>query len=181
MVDTETQEATAARRLSAEYLLGRCPQSAVIKDLAASLGVGESRFPVPRSEGEMELCVLCGLCLRVCQEAIGACVIGFVGRGGNRRVSTPFQLHSDACLACAAICPTGAIQIEDRGHARILHTWHTQVELYPCPGCGRFFAPQKMDFLREKIPGIESLWRLCPECRQQHTAQQWVEQAFPGR
>ena len=184
VVKTETPEAVTARRLAVEFLLSRASQSEVIKKLAAAMGVRESRFPVSPPEGEMELCVLCGLCVRVCHEAIGACAIGFVGRGGNRKVGTPFELHSEACLgcgACAEICPTGAIHIEDRGHARILHTWHTQVELHHCPRCGRFFAPQKMAFLAEQFPEIDSLWHLCPTCRQQLTAQQWVEQACPGR
>ncbi|MDD3580833.1 MAG: 2Fe-2S iron-sulfur cluster-binding protein [Desulfobacca sp.] len=179
IVNTETPEAVASRRLAVELLLSRCPQSEVIKNLAAAMGVRESRFPVSPPEGEMDLCVLCGLCVRVCQEAIGANAIGFVGRGGNRKVSTPFELHSEACLgcgACAEICPTGAIRLENRGPVRILYTWHTRVELHPCPQCGRFFAPQAMAFLPQKFPEIDSLWRLCPECRQQRAARQWVQQ-----
>ena len=108
IVNTETPEAVASRRLAVELLLSRCPQSEVIKNLAAAMGVRESRFPVTPAQGEMDLCVLCGLCVRVCQEAIGASAIGFVGRGGNRKVSTPFELHSEACLGCGAWSAAGA-------------------------------------------------------------------------
>lgn len=179
VVDTDTPEATRARRLVMELLLGRCPQSTVIQELAAKLGVRTSRFPCPRSEGDREFCVLCGLCVRVCREAIGAAAIGFVGRGEKRKVDTPFEVHTEACVgcgACAEICPTSAIRIEDRGRRRILHTWHTQVELSRCPRCGRFFAPRNMAFLQERFPEVEPVWLYCPACRSQRAARQWVAQ-----
>jgi NADH dehydrogenase/NADH:ubiquinone oxidoreductase subunit G len=34
-------------------------------------------------ENNQELCVLCGLCVRVCREAIRADAIGFIGRGDS--------------------------------------------------------------------------------------------------
>ena len=80
------------------------------------------------------------------------------------------------CGACAEICPTCAIKMEDQGNKRILHTWHTTVELHTCPQCGRFFVPEPMSFLKEMFPEIEDLWALCPECRQQRAARQWIEQ-----
>jgi ferredoxin len=109
---------------------------------------------------------------------IGAAAISFVGRGTKRKVSTPFNVHSEDCIgcgACAEICPTGAIRIEDRGSERILHTWNTTVKLHACPECGRFFAPEPMFLLKEKFPEIEDQWTLCPACRQQRTARQWLD------
>ena len=179
VVETAAPEAVAARRLALEFLLSRCPQSQVIRDLAARAGVHTSRFGAPAAEKADELCVLCGLCVRVCREAIGAAALAFIGRGATRRVGTPFDMHTDACIgcgACAEICPTGAIRIEDRGNRRILHTWHTTVELHPCPSCGRFFAPQPMAFLAEMLPEVKALWTLCPECRARQTASRWIEQ-----
>ncbi len=186
-VETDAPEAVRARRLALEFLLSRCPQSDVIQEMAAREGVTGSRFDAPtaatRSEtGKStldELCVLCGLCVRVCREAIGANAIGFVGRGMERRVSTPFDVHSEACIgcgACAEVCPTGAVRIEDRGNRRILHTWSTTVELHPCPGCGRYFAPAPTAFLQNLLPDVAELWGLCPQCQRQRTARQWVEQ-----
>jgi bidirectional [NiFe] hydrogenase diaphorase subunit len=179
VVETDDPEAVAARRLALEFLLSRCPQSGVIRDLAASEGVTASRFGAPPPERADELCMLCGLCVRVCHEVIGAAAISFIGRGVARRVGTPFDVQSDACIgcgACAEICPTGAIRIEDRGNKRILHTWNTTVELDACPECGRFFAPEPMAFIKEEMPEVADFWTLCPECRRRRTSLQWIEQ-----
>ena len=179
VVETDAQEAVSARHLALEFLLSRCPQSDVIREMAAQEGVTASRFGAPPPERADELCVLCGLCVRVCRDVIGAAAISFVGRGAERRVSTPFDVQSEACIgcgACAEICPTGAIQIEDQGNKRILHTWNTTVELHACPACGSFFAPEPMAFLKEMLPEVADLWALCPECRRHHTALQWIEQ-----
>ena len=186
VVETGAADAVAARQLALEFLLSRCPQSGTIRELAAEAGVTSSRFGEPAPEDADELCMLCGLCVRVCREAIGAAALAFIGRGATRRVGTPFDMHTDACIgcgACAEVCPTGAVCIEDRGSQRILHTWHTTVALHPCHGCGRYFAPQPMAFLTEMMPEVESLWTLCPECRMKQTGRQWIEQGpktLPG-
>ncbi|HUX77515.1 MAG TPA: 2Fe-2S iron-sulfur cluster-binding protein [Anaerolineae bacterium] len=182
-VETDAPEAVAARQLALEFLLSRCPQSDVIRELAAREGVTGSRFGAPPPERADELCMLCGLCVRVCREAIGAAAISFVGRGMERRVDTPFDVHSDACIgcgACAEICPTGAIEVEDRGNQRILRTWNTTVELHACPDCGRFFAPEPTAFLQEMLPEAADVWGLCPVCLRRRTARQWIEQMPVG-
>jgi bidirectional [NiFe] hydrogenase diaphorase subunit len=182
-VETDAPEAVQARRLALEFLLSRCPQSEVLQALAAQEGVGDSGLDIPAPDKvdgfkAGELCVLCGLCVRVCREAIGASAISFVGRGQGRTVSTPFNVQSETCIgcgACAEICPTGAIQIEDRGSQRILHTWNTTVELHACPDCGRFFAPRPTAFLKQALPEAASLWGVCPDCRRRRTSRQWLE------
>ncbi len=178
VVETDSPKALATRRLNLEFLLSRCPHSSTIREMAAGEGVTYSRFGEPPPDEADELCVLCGLCVRVCRDVIGAAAISFIGRGTKRKVGTPFNVHSDACIgcgACAEICPTGAIRIEDRGSKRILHTWNTTVELHACPECGRFFAPEPMSLLKEIFPEIKDLWTLCPACRQQRTARQWLD------
>ena len=177
-VETGAPEAAAARRLAFEFLLSRVPGSDLLREMAAREGVTATRFTSPPPAGEIELCVLCGLCVRVCREAIGAAALCFIGRGSERRVGTPFDMHAEACIgcgACAEICPTGAIRIEDRGSQRILHTWNTVVELRACPGCGRFYAPQPMALLEEMYPEVAALWALCPECRREQTSRQWLD------
>jgi bidirectional [NiFe] hydrogenase diaphorase subunit len=181
VVETDAPEALAARRLAFEFLLGRYPSSGAIARLAAQEGVTATRFSTSLPEGANELCVLCGLCVRVCRDLIGAAAISFIGRGSQRRVGTPFEVQSDTCIgcgACAEICPTGAIEIEDRGNQRILHTWNTKVELHPCPACGRFYAPKPMALVPETMPEVADLWTLCPDCRRLQTGRQWIEEAM---
>ena len=173
VVETNAPDAVAARRLALEFLLSRCPQSDVIRALAAEAGVTETRFS---GYGKLdELCVLCGLCVRVCRDLVGAAAIGFIGRGAQRQVGAPFHVQSEACIgcgACAAVCPTGAVRIEDQDGQRVLHTWNTRVPLAPCPVCGRPFAPEPMTFLRELAQAGEHLWGVCPACRRKAAAAQ---------
>jgi ferredoxin len=161
--------------MTLEFLLSRCPQSDLIQEMAANEGLITSRFSELESADSDELCMLCGLCVRVCREAIGANAISFIGRGVDRRVGSPFEVQSESCIGCVActeICPTGAVKIEDRGNLRILHTWNTTIELQACPACGEFFSPQPMAFIKEMLPETAELWDLCPQCRQRTTARQ---------
>ncbi len=156
-----------------EFLLARCPNSAVIKEMAHEVGVTDSRFP--EYDNPDELCVLCGLCVRICREAVGAAAIGFAHRGGERKVNSPFHLQSEACIgcgACAAVCPTGAIHIEDRDGERLLNSWNTVVKLQPCPRCGKPSTPEPMAFLPGHVGMGSEQFGLCPACRRQVTLEQ---------
>ncbi len=180
-VRTQAPGAVAVRRMMLEFLLARCPTSGVIRELAAEAGLTTSRFDgADRSAGgggaagEGELCVLCGLCVRVCRDLVGAAAIAFTGRGAGREVAAPFHIQAEACIgcgACAAVCPTGAVKIEDIGGRRHLVTWNTVVPLKPCPGCGQPFAPEPMAFLTSLADASEHLWGLCPACRRKAAAQ----------
>jgi bidirectional [NiFe] hydrogenase diaphorase subunit len=176
VVDTEGPRAIAVRKMMLEFLLARCPSSDVIRTLADEAGVSESRFP---SNGKSdELCMLCGLCVRVCRDAVGAAAIGFIDRGASREVGAPFRLQAEACIgcgACAAVCPTGAVKMEDVGNQRVLHTWNTTVTLGPCPSCGLPYAPEPMAFLRGQVEVSAHLWGLCPSCRRKAAAAQVLE------
>ncbi|MCL2299616.1 MAG: FAD-dependent oxidoreductase [Firmicutes bacterium] len=59
-------------------------------------------------------CILCGLCVRVCEEAVGAAAIGLAGRGFETAVKPALNrpLRDTDCISCgqcAAVCPTGAL------------------------------------------------------------------------
>jgi coenzyme F420 hydrogenase subunit beta len=102
-VRTATTRVLAARKMVLELLLASCPQSKTIQDLAASHGVRQQRF-----KQEYEDCILCGRCVRVCEEQMMAKAIGFHGRGGDRDIGTPFDLNSETCRHCGAciyVCP----------------------------------------------------------------------------
>ena len=160
--------ALGVRRMMLEFMLARCPESEVIQDLAAEAGLTSTRFSTNGDSGE--LCILCGLCYRVCKELVGAAAIGIVNRGPEREVNSPFMVHSDSCIgcrACAAVCPTGAIHIEDIDGQRVLETWNTTVALEVCPECGGYFGPEPMAFLKEQVPLSVEYWGQCAQCRRQ--------------
>jgi hydrogenase, Fe-only len=62
-------------------------------------------------------CILCGECVRVCEEIQNVGVINFAGRGSKMTVTTAFDepLGDSNCVGCgqcAAICPTGALVVK---------------------------------------------------------------------
>jgi heterodisulfide reductase subunit A len=110
-VHTNSEEVRKARSVILELLLARCPDVELIQDLAAQYGVDRPRFSL-----EGDNCILCGLCARICKERMGVGAIGLLGRGIDQKVSTPFGKPSDVCRtcgACAFVCPTGAIKLEE--------------------------------------------------------------------
>ncbi len=60
---------------------------------------------------EQNKCVLCGLCVRVCDEIQGVEAIGFAGRGFDATICPPFEreLSCEFCGQCISVCPTGAL------------------------------------------------------------------------
>ena len=104
-VNTNTERILRARKVIAELLLARCPDSEVIKIIAEEYGIKE-----PRIKKKNEDCVLCGLCVHMCEQRMGRSAIGFTGRGPNRKLDTPFGKHNEMCWTCGAcnfICPVG--------------------------------------------------------------------------
>jgi len=109
-VFTDSETVRQGRKLIVELLLARCPDVPVVRELAAKYDIKEPRF-----EKEDDDCILCGLCVRIC-ERMGSSAISLVGRGVDLRVDTPFHLQTDLCMACgacASVCPTGHIRLED--------------------------------------------------------------------
>ncbi|MGD8624186.1 MAG: 4Fe-4S dicluster domain-containing protein [Anaerolineae bacterium] len=109
---TSSERVVRGRRMIVELLWARCPEAEVFQRLGAQYGIEKPRFEM----GEGELCYLCGLCVRTCDELVGAQAISFVSRGVDREIGTPFFKVSEACIACGAceyICPTGAIKVSD--------------------------------------------------------------------
>jgi len=111
VVRTDTPDVLEARRVIVELLLARCPEVPKIQELADQLGVVKPRFGPDKDK---EKCILCGLCVRVCDEIVGLSAINFLNRGPDRVVTTPFDMPSEDCIACGAcaeVCPTGAIEL----------------------------------------------------------------------
>ena len=60
-------------------------------------------------------CILCGLCVRVCDEVMGVGALGLVGRGFDTVVKPSLErpLAQTGCMSCGqcvSVCPTGALQ-----------------------------------------------------------------------
>ena len=103
IVRTDTRRVIKARKMLIEMYLATAPSSKTLQDLGSKYGVTEVRFSVQHKE-----CILCGLCVRICEEQMQAKAIGFIDRGVNRRISTPFDKQSEQCRQCGAcmyICP----------------------------------------------------------------------------
>ena len=135
-VATAGEKVLRLRRLTLELHLARAPKSEPLRRYAAQMGVHETRFRVSDPAND---CILCGLCERVCTEVIGAGAIGFSGRGARKELTTPYEGENAACIgcgSCARICPTGCIQIIDKGNVREMPAIHARHELVPCRVCG---------------------------------------------
>lgn len=108
-VKTNTERVQEIRKLTAELLLARCPNSEAVRGIAEELGVEESRFSPKNLD-----CTLCGLCVRACKAAIGDNVIVFAGKGPDVEILAPFELSAEECQGCgvcAEVCPTNAIKM----------------------------------------------------------------------
>ena len=127
-VKTASSRVLKARKMVLELLLASCPQSKVIQDLASKYNVRQQRF-----KQEYEDCIMCGLCVRICEEQMMAKAIGFRGRGENRSIGTPFDIKSEECRLCGGciyVCP-----------ACQLRCTYTEPEKAICGGCANLSPP----------------------------------------
>ena len=111
VVKTNSEMVQRSRRITAELILAGSYDTPEVLALGRELGVTEIRFKLP----EENACVLCGLCVRACNEIVGVSAISVIQRGISKKVATPFQVKSSRCIGCGTcvlICPTGAFKFE---------------------------------------------------------------------
>ncbi len=134
-VQTHSARAVRARKTIIELLLADHPQdcnycvrnnTCELQDLAANLGVRLHRYGTYQKGDHLDLsspsivrdpgkCILCGRCVRVCEEIQGVACIDFVNRGSQTVVGTAFNqgMNISSCIncgQCVMVCPTGALR-----------------------------------------------------------------------
>ncbi len=147
-VHTASARVVRARKMILELLLATCPQSKVIQDLASAHEVRQQRF-----RQEYEDCIMCGLCVRMCEEQMMAKAIGFHGRGERRGIGTPFDIRSETCRLCGGcmyICP-----------ACQLRCTYTEPEKAICGGCANLSPPC---LEKEKFDDMMCYMKPCVAC-----------------
>ena len=136
VIYTNSAKVRKNRKLIVELLLAShcrdcttCRDSGECKlqELAHKLGVRDIRFKNYKEEHELDIsspsivrdpnkCILCGNCVRACEELQGIGVLGFVNRGTEAMVIPAFdkKIGTTECVNCGqcrVVCPTGAITI----------------------------------------------------------------------
>lgn len=136
IIKTNTPKLHQHRKMILELLLashcGDCKVcekngSCRLQLLAGRFGLKEVRFSQDQPKHEIDKssksivrnpnkCILCGDCVRVCNEVQNVGAIGFANRGAKMVVSPAFNkklAETDCvnCGQCAAVCPTAAITI----------------------------------------------------------------------
>jgi len=137
VVRTDSPSIDVARRITLELLVinhhGDCLSCAKndhcqLQRAAAHVGVDQarlSRYRRPPPTGEIDdsnpfftldhdRCVLCGICVRTCDEIVGVGALDFAFRGARARISTfgrrpMVESRCESCGECVVRCPVGAL------------------------------------------------------------------------
>jgi formate dehydrogenase beta subunit len=210
-IRTKSAEITRLRRLAMELLLaghpedcstcpkyGHCELQTLIQYIGPKTGRLKMRvkgFKIeernPLLIHDMNRCVLCGRCVRACNELRGVQVLQYQKKDRETYVGAlPNQLLIDAdcrfCGACAEVCPTGAIR--DKLQPTEMNV-KKEVAVIPCkhacpahtdvPRYIRYVKEGKYDeaaaVVREKVPFPKILGYICThvcelECKRKELA-----------
>ena len=157
VVTTTSPRVDAIRRNIVELLLSdhpsdclTCPQNGrcELQSVAAYVGVREMRFAGekrsyaiddsnPFFERDLERCILCGKCVRVCDEIQGRNAIYYAYRGLSTKIATVLdrpllESSCESCGQCVSACPVGALRT--KASTRVGTPTGTTRTI--CPYCG---------------------------------------------
>ncbi|MDF1570489.1 MAG: [Fe-Fe] hydrogenase large subunit C-terminal domain-containing protein [Bacteroidales bacterium] len=133
-IKTHSARVLRARKANVELLLSNHPDDCLycersgnceLQKLAEDLNVRNRRIQGKRTSAKIDSsslgivrdpdkCILCGRCVRVCEEIVGISTIDFERRGDQLKIATamsePLQFSSCIdCGQCVVACPTGAL------------------------------------------------------------------------
>ncbi len=133
-IRTHSPRVLRARKTNVELLLSDHPDDCLycerngnceLQKLAEDLHVRERRIPGRKSNYKSDnsspgiirdpaKCILCGRCVRICEEIVGVATLDFVRRGSDLQIATTMSkpLNFSNCIQCGQCvisCPTGAL------------------------------------------------------------------------
>ena len=133
-VRTHSPRVIKARKTNTELLLSNHPDDCLycerngnceLQKLAEDLNVRERRFYGKKNKYKTDpssaslvrdpaKCILCGRCIRVCEEIQKITTLDFIGRGNQMQVGPAFNkgMNLSSCIncgQCVMVCPTGAL------------------------------------------------------------------------
>jgi len=131
IIRTDTPDIIKARKLVLELLLLNHPLDCPVCDkggdcdlqnLTYDYQVSSNRFVDskfqhvidynnPLIERDMNRCVLCGKCVRICDEIVGYGALTFIDRGIETKIGCQFEdaLNCEFCGSCISVCPVGSL------------------------------------------------------------------------
>lgn len=133
-IKTHSPRVVKARKTLVELLLSNHPDDCLycerngcceLQDLAIDLNIRERRISGKKSRHKLDLsspsivrdpakCILCGRCVRVCDEIQSVSTLDFLNRGSKTIIGTAMarDLNFSSCIncgRCVMVCPTGAL------------------------------------------------------------------------
>ena len=131
---THSPRVLRARKTNVELLLSNHPDdclycerngSCELQSLSEDLNIRERRIPGKRSPHKIDKsspaiirdpskCILCGRCVRICEEIMATSSLDFAHRGNELKISTTLAKplnysNCTSCGQCLVACPTGAL------------------------------------------------------------------------
>jgi formate dehydrogenase alpha subunit len=155
VVETDAPEVIESRRRQLQLLVlnhrMECPVcdrrgDCRLQDLIYEYGSPEEELPFQRKKAPLddqspiivrdpEKCIICGRCVRICDEVQGLAAIGIINRGLEARVSTLLErpLDCEFCGQCVNACPVGALVA--RPYVSDVPVWQRTATVTTCSYC----------------------------------------------
>ncbi len=133
-IRTHSPRVIQARKMLVELLLSNHPDDCLycasngncqLQDLAVELNIRERRISGEKTKASLDQsspgivrdpakCILCGRCVRVCEEVMNVFTFDFYKRGNKTAIATSMNkdLNFSNCINCGQcllVCPTGAL------------------------------------------------------------------------